>query len=114
MARVSPFLLMLPLAAGLAAIPSQAHADYRGYGYGQRYYGGGPRYYGGSPRYYGGYRGGYAGPAIVGGAILGLGLGAALTAPRYYAPPPVYYAPPPVYYAPPPVYYAPPPYYPYR
>lgn len=108
MARIAPFLLMLPLAAGLAALPSQAHADYRGYGYGY-----GHRYYGGGPRYYGGYRGPGVGAAIVGGTLLGLGVGAAIAAPRYYAPPPVVYAPPPVYYAPPPVYYAPPPYYPY-
>jgi len=49
--------------------------------------------------------------AIVGGALLGLGIGAAVASavapPVYYAPPPVYYAPPPVYYAPAPVYYAP-------
>ena len=53
---------------------------------------------------------GYGGGAIVGGALLGLGLGAALAAPRYYGPPAVVYAPPPVYYAPAP-YYAPSPYY---
>ena len=101
MARIAALLSAIPVVAGLAMAPSAAHADW---------------YRGG----YGGYRGGYgyrgggfAGPAIVGGAILGLGLGAALSAPRYYAPPPVYYAPPPVVYAPPPVYYAPPPtYYP--
>jgi hypothetical protein len=58
-----------------------------------------------------GWHGG-GGGNFVGGALLGLGLGAvvggALAQPRY-APPPVYYAPPPpVYYAPPPpVYYAP-------
>jgi len=59
----------------------------------------------------GGYR--HGGGNFVGGALLGLGVGAVVggaLAPRYYAPPPVYYAPPPpVYYAPPPpVYYAPP------
>lgn len=50
--------------------------------------------------------------AIVGGALLALGLGAAVGAlaapPQAYAPPPpVYYppAPPPAYYAPPPAYY---------
>jgi hypothetical protein len=54
--------------------------------------------------------------AVIGGALLGLGVGALvggayLAQPRVYAaPPPVYYAPPPVYYAPPPrAYYAPPP-----
>ncbi len=59
----------------------------------------------------------YGPGAVVGGALLGLGVGALLTAP-YYAPPPVVYAPPPAYYppayayAPPPPYgYAPSPYY---
>lgn len=55
--------------------------------------------------------------AAIGGALLGLGVGALLgstLAPppqAYYAPPPQsYYAPPPVYYPPPPQsYYAPPP-----
>ncbi|MDT7952984.1 MAG: hypothetical protein RQ966_15880 [Acetobacteraceae bacterium] len=54
----------------------------------------------------------------MGGALLGLGVGALLAAP-YVAPPPVVYAPPPAYYPPPyayapygyaprpPVYYAP-------
>ncbi len=105
MARIAALLSAIPVVAGLAMAPSVAHADwYRG-GYGGYRGGYGHGYYRG---------GGFAGPAIVGGALLGLGLGAAL-APRYYAPPPVYYAPPPppVYYAPPPVYYAPPPaYYP--
>ncbi len=57
------------------------------------------------------HRGNDAG-AVVGGALLGLGVGAAIGA--LVAPPPVYYAPPPVYYArpagpPPGYYYAPPP-----
>ncbi len=61
------------------------------------------------------HRGGWGpGPAIA-GAVVGLGVGAALAgayAPRYYAPPPVVYAaPPPVVYAAPPAYYAPPPAY---
>jgi hypothetical protein len=56
--------------------------------------------------------------AIIGGALLGLGVGALVGGaiaparpPAYYVPPPAYYAPPPpVYYAPPPrAYYAPPP-----
>ena len=54
----------------------------------------------------------YYGPgpgAIVGGALLGLGVGTLLARP-YYAPPPVVYAPPPAYYAPPAYAYAPPPY----
>ena len=87
----------IPLAVAIMAAPTAAHADY---------------YRGG----YGGYRGGHYGHrgigtgAVVGGAILGLGVGALLARP-YYAPPPVVYAPPPVYYAPPPAYaYAPPAY----
>jgi hypothetical protein len=48
------------------------------------------------------------GGAVVGGALLGLGIGAliggaiASAPPAYAAPPPVYYAPPPVYGGPPP------------
>ncbi|WP_139183966.1 BA14K family protein [Aureimonas jatrophae] len=104
-------LTMLP-----AAVPNQvplvgisaAHADpfYRGHRGG--YYGGGPRYwrghrggyYGGPRGYYGGPRGyhrdgyyrrhrGSAGPAIA-GAIVGLGVGAAIASaaqPRYYGAP---------------------------
>ena len=59
------------------------------------------------------HRGGGNGGAVVGGALLGLGVGALLggalasSQPAYRPPPPVYYAPPaPGYYAPPPpVYY---------
>ena len=83
-------LVAVPVTLGLLAASSPAHAYYRGYG----------------------YRGFGAGPAIA-GAIVGLGVGAAISgayAPRYYAPP-AYYAPPPVYYAPPPVYYGYPGYY---
>jgi len=99
-----------------AAIPSQApiigvssaHADpfYRGYGGGyygggRGYYRGGRGYYGGPRAYYGGPRGYYprgryyghrrssAGPAIA-GAIVGLGVGAAIASaaqPRYYGAP---------------------------
>ncbi len=47
---------------------------------------------------------------MIGGALLGLGVGAAIGA--LAAPPPVYYAPPPrAYVAPPPGYFAPPPVY---
>lgn len=59
------------------------------------------------------WRHGWGGPgpgAVVGGAILGLGVGALLAAP-YYARPPVVYAPPPAYYPPPAYAYAPRPYY---
>lgn len=104
MTRTSCLLAALPIVAGIALAPAIAHADYYRGGYGHRgYYGGGY-----------GHRGGFGGGAAL-GAIVGLGVGAAIvgsTVPRYYAPPPVYYAPPPVYYAPaPPVYYAPPPAY---
>jgi len=110
MARLSKLLTAaaaLPLAAALLLAPTQAEAQWRGgYGHGGYGYGGG----------YG--RGGYGyhrGPgvgAIIGGAALGVGIGALLAAP-YYAPPPVVYAPPPAYYAPPAYAYAPPPgYYP--
>lgn len=58
----------------------------------------------------------HGGAAVLGGALLGLGVGAALGA--VLAPPPVIYAPPPVFYYPPPpqpywepAYAAPPPYY---
>ena len=94
---------ILPVAA-VALTPTPAQADgYRGYG---GYYRGG----------YGYYHRGFGPGAIVGGALLGIGVGALLAAP-YVAPPPVVYAPPPAYYpAPayayaPPAYYAPPPYY---
>ena len=60
---------------------------------------------------YYGHRYGIGPGAIVGGALLGLGVGALLAAPYYR--PPVVYAPPPAYYAPPAYAYAPPAYYPY-
>jgi hypothetical protein len=93
----SRFASTLLLAGGLATAPLAAQAQWHGGGGGCCYHGGGGNF--------------------VGGALLGLGVGAVLggaLAPHYYAPPPpVYYAPPPpVYYAPPPpVYYAPPPVY---
>ena len=71
-------------AATTVAAPD-AQAQWRRYGYGYRGYGPG---------------------AIVGGAVLGLGIGALLAAPAY-APPPVVYAPPPAYYPPPAYAYAP-------
>ena len=84
-------LVAVPVAVGLlAASPADAYWR-RGYG----------------------YRGFGVGPAIA-GAVVGLGVGAALSgayARPYYAPPPVYYAPPPVVYAPPPAYYGYPGYY---
>ena len=84
------------LALSVVTPTTAAHAYWRGGGYGGGY----------------GYRG--IGPgAIVGGALLGLGVGALLAAP-YVAPPPVVYAPPPPVYYPPayayaPYQYAPPP-----
>ena len=101
MTRASRALLALPIAAGIALAPGLAHAEFYRGGYGRGFYGGG---------YGGGYRGYGGGGGLALGAILGLGVGAAIVGanqPRYYAPPPVYYAPPPAYYAPPPRYYAP-------
>ena len=100
MTRAGRFLIALPVLAVAALAPAAADAQYYRGGYG----GYGHHGYGGY-----GHRGYGGGGAFLGGALLGLGVGA-LAAPRpYYAPPPVYYAPPPVYYAPPPppVYYAP-------
>ena len=91
MTRTGRILTALPILATMALAPAVAdaqyfHRGYGGYGYGYRGFGVGP---------------------FIGGAVLGLGLGAAIaSAPRYYAPPPVVYAPPPVVYAPP-VYAAP-------
>lgn len=112
--RIIAAAVALPLAA-MAFAPTPAHAEWRG-GYGG-YHGGYGGYHGGYGGYrggYGGYRGGYGrgfgyGGAIVGGALLGLGVGALLSTP-YYAPPPVVYAPPPAYYPQPYGYYAPPAY----
>jgi hypothetical protein len=95
--RLAIALVALPLAATFA-LATPAQAQWR------RGWGGG---------YYHGYRHNGWGPgAIVGGALLGLGVGALLAAP-YAAPPPVVYAPPPAYYPPPAYAYAPapPPYY---
>ena len=92
--------IALPVAALLALAPTPAQAQWHrggGYGYGHGGYG------------YGYGHRGYGGGAIVGGALLGLGVGALLAAPYYAAPPPVVYAPPPAYYAPPAYAYAPPP-----
>ena len=101
MTRTGRVLAALPVLATLALAPAVANAQYfhRGYGYGG---------YRGSYGY--GHRGFGVGP-LVGGALLGLGVGAVIaSAPRYYAPPPpVVYAPPPAYY-PAPVYAAPPAY----
>ena len=82
--------------AALGLVTSPAEAQWRrdhGYRHGHYYRGVGPG-------------------AIVGGALLGLGVGALLAAP-YAAPPPVVYSPPPVVYAPPPPAYYPPPAYAY-
>lgn len=95
-------IVSLALAAALgisavAATASTASAGWRGpyggwhagpppggwgrgyYGPGRGYYGPRPGYYGG-PRYYGGYGGGYINPgaAAAAGAIVGLGVGAAI------------------------------------
>ena len=95
----------LMLAAMLTTMPAvEAVAQHRGYRGGYR---GG--YHGGYVRRDGyGYRG--RGGGFVGGALLGLGVGALIggtVARPYYPPPPVYYPPPPpaVYAAPPGAYY---------
>jgi hypothetical protein len=113
--RIARLLAASALAAavGVMTLPSTAEAawhgggGYAGHGYGGGWHGGwGGGYHGGYGGY--GYRGGYGwhggwgwGPGVVGGALLGLGVGAAIAG--AYAPPP-YYAP--GYYAPPPAYYA--------
>jgi hypothetical protein len=84
--------LVIPLAT-----PASAQ---RGHDWGGRSDRGGGRDY---------HRGGGGGGAAIGGALLGLGIGAVIggaiasSQPAYRAPPPVYYAPQPP--APPPVYY---------
>jgi len=66
-------------------------------------------HHGRPPPHYGGHDGNAG--AVIGGALLGLGVGAVLggalaAGPPVYTPPPVYYAPPaPAYAPPPPVYY---------
>ncbi len=110
--RLAAIFAVLPFVAGLTLASAPAQAEWRG-GHGYGY--GGPRYYGyGGPRYYGYHRGPGVG-AVVGGALLGLGVGSLLAAPAYAVPPPVIYAPPPPYYPAPayaPAYAAPPAYYP--
>lgn len=107
MARNRALIFAGVMAAGMLAAPA-AEADWRyrgGPGWGPRYYAA-PRYYA-PPRYYG------PGPGVA-GAIIGLGVGAAIAG-AFATPPPYYYyaPPPPVYYAPPPVFVppAPPAYY---
>lgn len=93
-------LAAFSLAAGLTLAALPAQAQWRGPGPGFR---GGP-----GPGFHGG-----PGPgAVVGGALLGLGVGALLAAPYVAPPPPVVYAPPPPAYYPPAYAYAPPAYYP--
>lgn len=100
MTRTGRIFAALPIMAVMALAPAAANAQFYRGGYGG--------YHGG----YGGYRGGYGyghrgfgvGP-LIGGALLGLGVGAVIASqPRYVVPPPVVYAPPPVYYPAP--YYA--------
>ena len=105
MTRTGRILAALPVVGIMAFAPAAANADYyRHYGYGGGYgYRGGYGYPGGY------YNRGFGPGAVVGGALLGLGVGALIAGqPRYYAPPPVVYVPPPVVYTPPPAYYAPP------
>ncbi|MBS7809645.1 hypothetical protein [Roseococcus pinisoli] len=110
------------LAVGLAAVMAlsagpamaQHHRDHGRHGgpppgrhYDRGYHGGGG--------YYGGYGRSDNTGAIIGGALLGLGLlgGAYALQQSQVAPPPAYYEPPPGY-APPPSYAPPPGYYGYK
>ena len=103
MTRFSKVVAVVSLAAaGLALAPTADAQPFRG-GYGGYHGGyGGYGYHGGYHGYRGGY--GYRGGNFVGGALLGLGLGAVVGS--ALAPPVVYAPPPPVVYAPPPVVYA--------
>lgn len=108
--RLLRSLTSLALAATLAVAlvtPAGAQHYTRGGGGYQRGYSSHYGWHGGHP--YGGY--GYHGypGAYVGGALLGLGLGALLGG-ALLAPPPIVYAPPPTYYY---YRYGPPPYYAY-
>ena len=86
-------------AAGLIAATSLASTTVTANAGGKNWHGG----YGGKPHYtnnyyyYKGGNGWNSGAALATGALLGFGIGALATAPRYYEPPPprVYYAPPP-------------------
>ena len=98
MSRI-PSVAVLALAVAACVVPAAAQAEWHHGGGGEHRGYGGYHGYGGEHRSYG--RGLGVGGGIVGGALLGLGVGALLAPPAYYAPPPVYYAPPPpVYYAP--------------
>ena len=97
LAKIGGFVCVAVVISALATAP--ASAQHRGHG--------GPAYHG-PARFHGG-RGprGFGGPGpFVGGALLGLGVGA-LVGGALAPPPPVVYAPPPpgYYYPPPPVYY---------
>lgn len=106
MIRMSRVLAALPVVAVIALAPAAAHANFYGYGPHRGFYGG-PHPFGAS--------------GFVAGTVFGLGVGTAITAPRYYGPrafyaPPAYYAPrpyyaPPAYHYGPRAYYAPRPYY---
>lgn len=86
-------------AAGLIAVTSLASTTVTADAGGKHWRGGGNHYHN---HYYKRDNGWNSGAALATGALLGLGIGALATAPRYYEPPPprVYYAPPP----PPPAY----------
>jgi hypothetical protein len=111
----------MALSAGPAMAQPRDHRGGGGRGPEHGWQGGG-RGHGGYDRggYNRGYQGGYGrrdnSGAVIGGALLGLGiLGGALALQQsQVAPPPAYYAPPPDYYAPPPAYAPPPGYYGYK
>ena len=107
--RTIAAITMLSLATTLISAPADAQWRGRGGGFGFH------------PGFGGGFRPGFGfhpgfgrGPCcfnnwwIPGAVFGGLALGAALTSPFWWAPPPVYYAPPPVWYGAPQG-YAPPP-----
>jgi hypothetical protein len=100
--RASQFVCIVAMLSGLTLMPASGQ-PYRGHGHGPVYRGHGPVYRGGPPPR--GHWGGGPGP-FVGGALLGLGVGAVVGS-MLAPPPPVVYAPPPpgYYAAPPAVYY---------
>jgi hypothetical protein len=107
MRSITAFALAAILVAPLPASAQNYHDHGPHYDHGHDHYDHGHDHYDHGPDHHGGNTG-----AVVGGAILGLGVGAliggalASSQPAYRAPPPVYYAPPPGYYAPPPPVYS--------
>ena len=109
----NPALVIALAAASVPAASASAqwrdgdHGSWRDHGWHDRDHDRDHRWQGGGDWRRRGY--GWGPGAVVGGALLGIGIGAAIGGaypPTYYAPPPAYYPPPPpVYYAPPQVQY---------